>query len=209
MKKILAIDDDASILSLYADILGRAGYEVHCAEDGVNALFKYQSIKPDLVLLDYEIPAGGGLGVFKRLRGALAQTVPVLFVTGHPESVLGIALKFYKVGYLKKPFTREVLAQRVREALGEAPQAAPQPAPQPAQAPSPQPQQQPAQPPAVQPAPNPVPQQQPAPPPAAPQPPPQPAPQPAQQPMRAAPPNPPADDDDDDNLPPLIIRPRQ
>ena len=126
MKKILIVDDDESILLLYTEILGKAGYEVHSSEDGASAIIKYQMIKPDLVLLDFEIPAGGGLGVLKGLRGALAQAVPVLFVTGHTEAEIGVALKFYRVGYLKKPFTRDDLLTKVRETFENIPQSAPQ-----------------------------------------------------------------------------------
>jgi CheY-like chemotaxis protein len=111
MKKILAIDDDTSILLLYSEILKKEGYDVYSAEDGVGALQRYQDVKPDLVLLDFEMPAGGGKGVFEALRGAMAQPVPVIFVTAHAAEDIGVPLKFYKVSYLRKPFTRAVLLE--------------------------------------------------------------------------------------------------
>ncbi|MDD2774016.1 MAG: response regulator [Elusimicrobiales bacterium] len=129
MKKILAIDDDPSILLLYAEILKKEGYDVFCAEDGICALQRYRDAKPDLVLLDFEMPAGGGMGVFEALRGSMAQPVPVIFVTAHPQEDVGVTLKLYKVGYLRKPFTRAVLVEKVRQMLGETVPPAPPAAP--------------------------------------------------------------------------------
>lgn|GEM_PF-2692627 len=131
MKKILAIDDDPSILLLYAEILKKEGYNIFCAEDGVCALQRYREATPDLVLLDFEMPAGGGMGVFEALRGSMAQAVPVIFVTAHPQEDVGVTLKLYKVGYLRKPFTRAVLVEKVRQLLGEAAPAATPPVPPP------------------------------------------------------------------------------
>ncbi len=64
MFKIMAVDDDLYILELYKTILVEAGYEVETAEDAMSAITKYQEFKPDLLILDVEMPAGGGVKSF-------------------------------------------------------------------------------------------------------------------------------------------------
>jgi two-component system response regulator VicR len=108
MSKILAVDDDQSILELYKEIFSKAGFEVQTAEDAVSAVMKYQDFKPDLLVLDVEMPAGGGQKVFDRLRNLFQTATPIIFSTGSPESVENLA-KMANVIILKKPVNPEQL----------------------------------------------------------------------------------------------------
>ncbi|MDO8804738.1 MAG: response regulator [Elusimicrobiota bacterium] len=114
--KILVVDDDISILQLYTEILSKIGFEIQTAEDAIGAVTKYQSFKPDLIILDVDMPAGGGRKVFERLRLQLASSTPILFSTGSPESVASLA-KNINVTVLKKPLTRELLISAVKKLL--------------------------------------------------------------------------------------------
>ena len=115
MAKILAVDDDLNILELYREIFAKAGFEVFTAEDASGAMGKFQEVKPDLVILDVDMPAGGGQKVFDRLRNLLMTTTPVIFSTGSPESVAGFARP--DVIVLKKPVNPEVLIDAAKKLL--------------------------------------------------------------------------------------------
>jgi DNA-binding response OmpR family regulator len=115
-KKILAVDDDLFILELYKGMLGDAGFEVHTAEDSVSAMTRFNEVKPDLVILDVDMPGGGGQKVFERLRKTMLSTTPIIFATGTPESVQGEA-RASAVAVLKKPLTPQVLIGEIKRLL--------------------------------------------------------------------------------------------
>src|SRR3989339_585720 len=68
MFKIMAVEDSAATLDFYREFFGEAGFGVKTAEDAFSAITLYQQFKPDLVILDLGIPAGGGMLVFNTLR---------------------------------------------------------------------------------------------------------------------------------------------
>ena len=116
MAKILAVDDNLLILDLYKEIFAKAGFEIHTAEDANGAMLKFQEVKPDLIVLDVDMPAGGGKKVFDRLRNIFLTATPVIFSTGSPESVAGLA-KNFNVIILKKPVNPEMLMTAVKKLL--------------------------------------------------------------------------------------------
>lgn len=116
MAKILAVDDDLCILELYREIFVKAGFEIHTAEDSSSAITKFQEVKPDLVILDVDMPAGGGQKVFDRLRNLLMSATPIIFSTGSPESVAGLA-KNFNVLVLKKPVNPAMLIEAAKKLL--------------------------------------------------------------------------------------------
>ncbi|MCK4936652.1 MAG: response regulator [Elusimicrobiales bacterium] len=116
MSKILAVDDDLFILELYKTILTEAGYEVETAEDAMSSVTKFQEFKPDLLILDVEMPAGGGEKVFDRLRNLFMVTIPIIFSTGIPESVECYAGRD-NVTILKKPVNKETLLNEIKRLL--------------------------------------------------------------------------------------------
>lgn len=114
--KILVVDDDLTILELYKEILSKAGFEIQTAEDAIGAVTRFQEFKPALVILDVDMPAGGGKKVFERLRMQLLSPVPILFSTATPESVESLA-KNLNVLVLKKPLTPGLLVGAVKDLL--------------------------------------------------------------------------------------------
>ncbi len=116
MPKILVVDDDLSLLEIYKEIFAKAGFAVETAEDAVSAVTKYQIFKPDLLVLDVEMPAGGGRKVFDCLRTVYQTATPIIFSTGMPEKVQGPA-KMANVSVLKKPVTPETLIAEVKKLL--------------------------------------------------------------------------------------------
>lgn len=118
MARILAVDDDASMEAYYLALFSEAGFEVKTAPDAAAAMDLYYDFKPDLIVLDAEMPAGGGERVFGIARTVLGSEVPVIFVTGLPERVIAFALTQTKVRVFSKPVKSEELLAAVTELLG-------------------------------------------------------------------------------------------
>lgn len=122
--KILIVDDDQQIVSLLASRLKANKYEITVAYDAMQAVAKAFSEKPDLILLDIKMPAGGGIRVIDNLRNSAATSmIPVIVITAYPspaiqQKVLGMGA----ADVISKPFKAEDVLPRIRKALGEASQ---------------------------------------------------------------------------------------
>jgi sigma-B regulation protein RsbU (phosphoserine phosphatase) len=113
---VLVVDDNLLNLKLIEKALSKEGYRIFCADNGPDARAMAQREKPDLILLDIEMPGESGFDVIRKLKdGAETNAVPVLFLTGVSE--VDSKLKGFDLGavdYITKPFhPLEVLA-RVR-----------------------------------------------------------------------------------------------
>lgn len=111
-KKVLAVDDDLNLRTFYEMVLEDSGFEVKTAEDGLFGTAACQNWKPDLLILDWDMPGGGGKRVFQSIRELLKIPVPVLFITGTSED-LSVDLTLEKVLVLKKPIEVERLISAV------------------------------------------------------------------------------------------------
>lgn len=107
-KKILAVDDDPNMRTFYEMVLDDNGFEVKTAEDGLMGTGACQNWKPDLLILDWDMPGGGGKRVFQSIRQLLKIPVPVLFVTGTLGD-LDVDLTLDRVSILRKPIEVERL----------------------------------------------------------------------------------------------------
>ena len=113
---ILVADDDPDILTLVATLLEREGHVVVRAEDGQQAVKCLFERRPDLVILDVDMPRLDGWQVLDRIREV--SSVPVIMLTaqsGELEKVRG--LRGGADDYVTKPFGRQELAARVDAAL--------------------------------------------------------------------------------------------
>ncbi|MDH7568630.1 MAG: response regulator [Armatimonadota bacterium] len=82
MARILLVDDEPNIVKLTALHLRRQGHEVLSAENGVEALEKASSERPDLIILDVMMPVMDGFDALRALKKAEAtRTIPVLMLT--------------------------------------------------------------------------------------------------------------------------------
>ena len=120
-KKILIVDDDQQIVLLLASRLKANQYEVVAAFDAVQAVAKAFSEKPDLILLDIKMPAGGGIRVMDNIRNsANAALTPVIIITANPSlEIRQKAKEMGAVDFISKPFKAEDVLLRIRKALGE------------------------------------------------------------------------------------------
>jgi len=117
-QKILVVDDEQSIRELITFNLEKAGYQVLCAEDGLEALKLIQD-KVDLVVLDLMLPEVDGLEVCRRLKGDQQSTgIPVIMLTAKDEEIDKIlGLELGADDYLTKPFSPRELVARIKAVL--------------------------------------------------------------------------------------------
>jgi DNA-binding response OmpR family regulator len=116
MKKILAVDDDASALRALRQILTQKGYEVAIAASGEEALERLGDGTPDLVILDVAMPGLSGFETCRRIRqDARFRDTPVIFLTA--KGLLSDMAEGLEAGsdlYLVKP----VLASKLVALVG-------------------------------------------------------------------------------------------
>jgi len=122
LPKLLIADDNPNILSFVQPALEREGYRVLTADDGVEALYQWETQHPALIILDIEMPDPNGLAVCRKIRDA-GDGVPILFLTVR-DSVSDLELGF-SLGasdYISKPFDIRELLARVKARLPRAAQ---------------------------------------------------------------------------------------
>ncbi len=118
-KKILIVEDEDDIAVLLRKRLRSEGYEATRVPDALQAMQLIQQSRPDLVILDLMLPAGGGLSVLERMRTSVfAQDTPVIVLTGmqdpaHKEKVLEHGVE----AFLQKPYDPEALLSEIRRVL--------------------------------------------------------------------------------------------
>lgn len=82
MAKILIVDDEKEIVSLYHDVLSKQGFNVLTASNGVDCLSLAAKALPDLILLDVIMPGmDGGTTAQKLLENAKTKNIPIIFLT--------------------------------------------------------------------------------------------------------------------------------
>ncbi len=117
--KILVVDDDADLLALVAFALTQAGYVVVKADDARSANLRFSDERPDLVILDINLPDGTGFAVCASIRSQSAVPVMMLTARGEEEDLVR-ALELGADDYLTKPFSPRTLLARVKALLRRA-----------------------------------------------------------------------------------------
>lgn len=116
MEKILIADDEQLMRQLVIDFLKPEGYEIVEAGDGKEALEKYRSEHPDLILLDVMMPGYDGWTVCREIRRE--STVPIMMLTAKGEEI--DQLFAYDLGvdeYITKPFSPKILVAKIKALL--------------------------------------------------------------------------------------------
>jgi len=124
MPQVLVVDDDPHIRQLLVFALEKAGLSAREAEDGEVALASVEQQRPDLVVLDINMPKLDGLEVCRRLRAQ--GDIPILFLSSRDDEIdriLGIELG--ADDYVVKPFSPREVTARVQAILRRARTTAP------------------------------------------------------------------------------------
>lgn len=116
-KKILYIEDNEQNLYLVTFILEKHGYEVYSAMDGQEGIDGAARIKPDLILLDIQLPRMDGYTVARRLRtNPDLATIPIVAVTSYAMAGdRDKALDAGCSGYIEKPINPDTFMQQVEQ----------------------------------------------------------------------------------------------
>ena len=118
----LVVDDSLSARRALAQAVEDAGLEVRTARDGLEAVAMIETHRPDLLLVDLEMPRMNGLELTSHVRGRDAtRTLPVIMVTSrstakHRRGAQAVGVNFY----MTKPFADEELLQNIDAALSGA-----------------------------------------------------------------------------------------
>jgi two-component system chemotaxis response regulator CheY len=123
--KILLIDDSKTMRNIQKSVLTQLGYTViEEACDGQDALSKVGAFQPDLILVDWNMPNMDGLAFVKAFRAG-NKTTPLIMVTTESEKSRVIeAIKAGVNNYVIKPFTPDLLSQRIGETMSKVNKAA-------------------------------------------------------------------------------------
>lgn len=117
MKKILVVDDEENIRELYRDELTEEGYQVELAANGLEALSKLETFRPDLVTLDVKMPGIDGIEVLRRIREK-NTSLPVILLTAFGEFRQDFNT-WASDAYVVKSHDTSELKKTVRRLLGE------------------------------------------------------------------------------------------
>lgn len=117
--KILAIDDQQLILLSVEKRLSELGYEVKTANSGASGIKLFDSYKPDLVLVDMNMPDMSGMEVVKHIRFFKDSKTPVLVMSGNTyESIILDGFTLGIDDYLKKPVSLDEMTARIKRIVG-------------------------------------------------------------------------------------------
>ena len=117
MKKILVVEDQEDNRQILRDLLASAGYDMAEAENGQEALTVVTQYKPDLILMDIQLPLMDGYEATRRIKAMPEfNNIPIIVVTSYALS--GDEGKAREAGcdaYVTKPYSPRALLAKIRE----------------------------------------------------------------------------------------------
>ena len=118
-KRVLVVDDEASIRDLLSKTLALAEYDVDTAPDGTSALDRMRAFTYDLLIADLKMPGMDGLTLIRQAKRIKAD-LPVIIITGFSTESSAIeAVNLGVDGYLTKPFRVPAVLAAAAKALGQ------------------------------------------------------------------------------------------
>jgi DNA-binding response OmpR family regulator len=117
--RIVAVDDEESLLKVVRYALEHEGFEVHTASDAAGGAFLFEEVHPDLMILDVMLPGKSGLDLARDIRQL--SNVPIIMLSARGDEVDRIlGLEFGADDYVTKPFSPRELGSRVKAILRRA-----------------------------------------------------------------------------------------
>ncbi|MEQ3638752.1 MAG: response regulator, partial [Alteromonas sp.] len=121
LPKVMVVDDSVTVRKVTTRLLERHGMEVLTAKDGMHAMEVLQDHKPDVMLLDIEMPRMDGFEVASLVRhDERLKDVPIIMITSrtgdkHRERAMSIGVN----AYMGKPFQEDALLENINHYLGQ------------------------------------------------------------------------------------------
>lgn len=119
MPTILVVDDSEFLRMRVTKALNQMGYTTLEADNGLNAVQKFQVGHPDVVLLDITMPEMDGLGALKEIRGVDAGAKVIMLTAIGQESVVLEALRLGATDFVVKPFDLTRVLTAINKALDQ------------------------------------------------------------------------------------------
>jgi chemosensory pili system protein ChpA (sensor histidine kinase/response regulator) len=119
---VMVVDDSLTVRKITSRMLTREGFEVATAKDGVDGLKQLQDIKPDIILLDIEMPRMNGFEFARNIRAdAKTKNIPIIMITSrtadkHRNRAMELGVK----EYMGKPYQEDQLLALIRTYVGSA-----------------------------------------------------------------------------------------
>lgn len=118
---VLVVEDEPSFVEALSVGLGREGFRVEVAVDGLEALQRFDIVRPDLVLLDVMLPKVSGVDVCRQLRKK--SRVPIIMVTAKGAEIdTVVGLEVGADDYVTKPYRMRELIARMRAVMRRIPE---------------------------------------------------------------------------------------
>jgi chemosensory pili system protein ChpA (sensor histidine kinase/response regulator) len=118
---IMVVDDSLTVRRVTQRLLERSGYEVVLAKDGVDALRQLQDVRPDVMLVDIEMPRMDGFDLTRNVRaGELTRSIPIIMITSRTaDKHRRLAMEIGVNAYLGKPYQEDELLGLIRSYVQE------------------------------------------------------------------------------------------
>ena len=131
MKKVLIVDDNPAIQDIVSELVSGSGFTPLTASGGKEALDKATAERPDLILLDINMPDMDGWTVLRKLKedGITAGTKVMMLTATTDVGTDIFGLQDVVSGYIRKPFNNKELSDRLTAMLEEKPSSSPEPPP--------------------------------------------------------------------------------
>ncbi len=118
-EKLLVVDDEEGIRDSLGEYFSRQGYQVSLAEDGVKALDKIKIDRPDVIILDVQLPYMDGLELCNQVRHLVGQSIGLIMISGVRRETVDkvVGLELGADVYITKPFETTELSAQVKALL--------------------------------------------------------------------------------------------
>jgi len=116
---VLIIEDEAGLLEILEVVVRAAGYRVLTATDGVTAWQQFDEERPDLLVLDLNLPRMSGFRLLELVRSE--SDLPILILTAYDFAEAEEVARYRPDAYIKKPFDVKVLVETVDRLAGQRP----------------------------------------------------------------------------------------
>ncbi len=118
MAKVLVVDDASFMRMRMAKLLLENGHEVEEAENGVEAIAKYQDTNPDIVLMDITMPVMDGIEAVKKIKENDGEANIIMCSAIGQQAMVIEALKAGAKDFIVKPFQPERIIESINRVLG-------------------------------------------------------------------------------------------
>lgn len=118
MARILVVDDAAFMRMMLRDILTKLGHEVIEACNGLDAISKYNEVKPDLVTMDITMPELDGIGALKKIKEADPNALVIMCSAMGQQAMVIESIQAGAKDFIVKPFQADRVLEAVKKVVG-------------------------------------------------------------------------------------------